>query len=243
MGVVGGVCRPECSGVALVCAMPLDMSYESSDEDGAPKAERKASPSNKAPNMNDTEAFPAALGSGAAPHGSQVPNGVNFASLVGKFTPPQQEEFDLSKPIKKVRKPISRISRVRDIYKSRDIVNKPLAHHWAVYADNGMIGPEKQAECVSSKCGVVECMREFFPMWNSGECVTAVSSGSHIRVFKSDMHTSPSVLDGMLEKGGKWAIPVSKAISRDMFEELSLYTLDERLGDAVVGTVYAIRDE
>lgn len=223
--------------------MPLDMSYESSDEEGAPpNPGAKASSGNKAPNMNDTEAFPAALGTGAAPHASQVPNGVNFASLAGKFTPPQQEEFDLTKPIKMVRKPISRISRVRDIYKSRDIVNVPLAHGWALYTDNGMIGPEKQAECVSNKCGEVQCMREFFPVWNRSERAGAVSSGSHIRLFKSDVHSSPSVLDGMLEKGGKWAIPVSKQISKDMFEELSLYILDERLGDAVVGGVYAIRE-
>lgn len=215
--------------------MPLNMSYDSDSDDDAPKkTERKVS-SNKAPSLSDTEAFPETLGGGAPVETSEVPN---FASL--SF---QQDEFDLNKPVAMVRKPITRLPRVRDMYKARDVVNKPLSNGWTLYVDNGIQGPEKQAECESEKCGTAEHMREFFPVWNSRSCSSTVASGSHVRMFKTDAHTSPSVLDTTLEQGGKWAIPVSKSISRGMFEELALYLLDERLGETVVGTVFAIRDD
>ena len=44
-------------------------------------------------------------------------------------------------------------------------------------------------------------------------------------------------------QGGKWAVAVSKDISRDMFEELCLYVMDERLGYLADGVLPAQHGE
>jgi hypothetical protein len=66
-------------------------------------------------------------------------------------------------------------------------------------------------------------------------------NGNNVRLFKAGV-TSPSALDETLEKGGKWAIAVSKHLSKEMFEELCLYVMDERLGYMADGCVLAVRD-
>jgi hypothetical protein len=216
--------------------MPVDLSNESESDDDVPKTQNvKRSQNNKAPSLSDTEAFPETLGGGAPTEAASVPN---FAGLAANFQSPGPA---LNKPAQIARKPITRLPRVRDIYKARDVASKPLSNTWTMYCDAGIQGSEKNAECESQSCGSVATMKEFFPVW--AKCASTVLPGSNIRMFKTDLHTSPSPLDTQLDQGGKWSIPVSKAISRDMFEELALYMLDERLGETVVGTVFAIRDE
>merc|ERR1711865_78948 len=217
--------------------MPVDMSYESDSDDDAPKTQNAKRSNNKAPSLNDSEAFPETLGGGAPVEASAVPN---FAGLAASF---QGQELAQSQRAEPVRKPVMRLPRVHKIYKDRSVANKPLSNDWTLYVDEGIQGSEKSAECESTSCGTIHTMKEFFPAWTSRNCSHTVMPGSNIRLFKTDQHTSPSVLDTTLEQGGKWSIPVSKTISRDMFEELALYLLDERLGETVVGTVFAIRDE
>jgi hypothetical protein len=217
--------------------MPVDMSYESDSDDDAPETQNAKRSNNKAPSLNDSEAFPETLGGGAPVEASAVPN---FAGLAASF---QGQELAQSQRAEPVRKPVMRLPRVHKIYKHRSVANKPLSNDWTLYVDEGIQGSEKSAECESTSCGTIHTMKEFFPAWTSRNCSHTVMPGSNIRLFKTDQHTSPSVLDTTLEQGGKWSIPVSKTISRDMFEELALYLLDERLGETVVGTVFAIRDE
>jgi len=216
--------------------MPVDMSYESDSDDDVPKTQN-AKHSNKAPSFNDSEAFPETLGGGAPVEASAVPN---FAGLAASF---QGQEHASNQQTEVVRRPITRLPRVHKIYQDRSVASKPLSNNWTLYVDEGIQGSEKSAECESTSCGTIHTMKEFFPVWNSRNCSHTVMPGSNIRLFKTDLHTSPSVLDNTLEQGGKWSVPVSKNISRDMFEELALYLLDERLGETVVGTVFAIRDE
>lgn len=130
---------------------------------------------------------------------------------------------------------------MQKIYRDRSLASKPLSNNWTLYVDEGLT--DQSTECESTNCGAINTMKEFFPVWTGFNCSHTVAAGSNIRLFKTDHHTSPSVLDIALEQGGKWSIPVSKTISRDMFEELALYLLDERLEETVVGTVFAIRDE
>jgi len=220
--------------------MPLDMSYESdSSEEASPqKPQRKNN--NRAPSLDDAEAFPETFGAGSAPT-QGIPSGVDFASLAGKFTPDETNEFDLTQPRPMQRKTITRISRLREMYyKSRDLCNKPLGTHWSLYVDSGIQGPEKSVECESQLLGNVPTTKAFEPLISPVR--QGLSSGSNVRLFKSNGLTSPSMLDEILEKGGKWSVAVSKDLSRDMFEELCLYVLDERLGWAVDGCVYAVRD-
>jgi hypothetical protein len=217
--------------------MPVDMSYESDSDDDAPKTQNAKRSNNKAPSLNDSEAFPETLGGGASVEASAVPN---FAGLAASF---QGQEIIRAQRAEIVRKPITRLPRVHKIYQDRSVANKPLSNNWTLYVDDGIQGSEKSAECESTSCGTIHTMKEFFPAYNGRNCSHTIMPGSNIRLFKTDQHTSPSVLDTTLEQGGKWSIPVSKTISRDMFEELALYLLDERLGETVVGTVFAIRDE
>lgn len=213
------------------------MSYESDSDDDAPKTQNAKRSNNKAPSLNDSEAFPETLGGGAPVEASAVPN---FAGLAASF---QGQEIIQAQRAEIVRKPITRLPRVHKIYQDRSVANKPLSNNWTLYVDEGIQGSEKSAECESTSCGTIHTMKEFFPAYNGRNCSHTNMPGSNIRLFKTDQHTSPSVLDTTLEQGGKWSIPVSKTISRDMFEELALYLLDERLGETVVGTVFAIRDE
>eukprot|EP00656_Telonema_subtile_P001225 TRINITY_DN10570_c0_g1_i4.p1 TRINITY_DN10570_c0_g1~~TRINITY_DN10570_c0_g1_i4.p1 ORF type:complete len:280 (+),score=48.91 TRINITY_DN10570_c0_g1_i4:240-1079(+) len=220
--------------------MPLDMSYESdsSEEESPVKTQRKNN--NKAPSLNDTEEFPESFGAGApAP---AVPSGVNFASLAGKFVPDETNEFDLSQSRPMQRRTVTRIARLREMYyKSRDLCNKPLGAVWSLYVDSGIQGPESSVECESKLMGNVGTTKAFDPLIAPLR-QAGLASGSNVRLFKSNGLTSPSALDETLAKGGKWAVPVSKELSREMFEELCLYVLDERLGWAADGCVFAVRD-
>merc|ERR1712195_303638 len=210
--------------------MPVDMTYESDSEDDQPKTQSGLP---RSPSFDDSEAFPETLGGASPVRASAVPN---FAGLAASF----QGHVSTSQT-QTVRKPIRRLPRVHKIYQDRSVASKPLSNNWTLYVDEGL--QDQNAECESTNCGTINTMKEFFPVWTGFNCSHTVATGSNIRLFKTDQHTSPSVLDTALEQGGKWSIPVSKTISRDMFEELALYLLDERLGEAVVGTVFAIRDE
>merc|ERR1711957_549316 len=210
--------------------MPVDMTYESDSEDDQPKTQSGLP---RSPSFDDSEAFPETLGGASPVRASAVPN---FAGLAASF----QGHVSTSQT-QTVRKPIRRLPRVHKIYQDRSLASKPLSNNWTLYVDEGL--QDQNAECESTNCGTINTMKEFFPVWTGFNCSHTVATGSNIRLFKTDQHTSPSVLDTALEQGGKWSIPVSKTISRDMFEELALYLLDERLGEAVVGTVFAIRDE
>merc|ERR1712086_105371 len=210
--------------------MPVDMTYESDSEDDQPKTQSGLP---RSPSFDDSEAFPETLGGASPVRASAVPN---FAGLAASF----QGHVSTSQT-QTVRKPIRRLPRVHKIYQDRSLASKPLSNNWTLYVDEGL--QDQNAECESTNCGTINTMKEFFPVWTGFNCSHTVMPGSNIRLFKTDQHTSPSVLDTTLEQGGKWSIPVSKTISRDMFEELALYLLDERLGEAVVGTVFAIRDE
>merc|ERR1712195_128283 len=210
--------------------MPVDMTYESDSEDDQPKTQSGLP---RSPSFDDSEAFPETLGGASPVRASAVPN---FAGLAASF-----QGHVSTVQTQTVRKPIRRLPRVHKIYQDRSLASKPLSNNWTLYADEGL--QDQNAECESTNCGTINTMKEFFPVWTGFNCSHTVATGSNIRLFKTDQHTSPSVLDTALEQGGKWSIPVSKTISRDMFEELALYLLDERLGEAVVGTVFAIRDE
>lgn len=125
-------------------------------------------------------------------------------------------------------------------YKTRDLCNKPLGTEWTLHVDSGIQGPEKSAECESQLLGNVYTTKAFDPLISPVR--RGLTPGSNVRLFKSNGLTSPSMLDETLEKGGKWSVAVSKDLSRDVFEELCLYVLDERLGWAADGCVYAVRD-
>lgn len=125
-------------------------------------------------------------------------------------------------------------------YKSRDLCNKPLGTQWSLYVDSGIQGPEKSVECESQLLGSVSTTKAFDPLISPIR--RGLSPGSNVRLFKSNGLTSPSMLDEILEKGGKWSVAVSKDLSRDVYEELCLYVLDERLGWAADGCVFAVRD-
>ena len=57
-------------------------SYESDSDDDAPKTQNAKRSNNKAPSLNDSEAFPETLGGGAPVEASAVPN---FAGLAASF--------------------------------------------------------------------------------------------------------------------------------------------------------------
>merc|ERR1711865_189228 len=148
--------------------MPVDMSYESDSDDDAPKTQNAKRSNNKAPSLNDSEAFPETLGGGAPVEASAVPN---FAGLAASF---QGQELAQSQRAEPVRKPVMRLPRVHKIYKDRSVANKPLSNDWTLYVDEGIQGSEKSAECESTSCGTIHTMKEFFPAWTSRNC-------SHIR--------------------------------------------------------------
>jgi len=215
------------------------MSYESDSEEETPQKPQKKN-NNRAPSLDDAEAFPETFGAGTA-QAQGIPSGVDFASLAGKFTPDETNEFDLTQARPMQRKTITRISRLREMYyKSRDLCNKPLGTQWSLYMDSGIQGSEKTAECESQLLGSVHTTKAFDPLMKPVRL--GLSPGSNVRLFKSNGLTSPSMLDETLEKGGKWSVAVSKDLSKDVFEELCLYVLDERLGWAADGCVYAVRD-
>lgn len=125
-------------------------------------------------------------------------------------------------------------------YKSRDVARAQLSKSWSLYIDSGLQGPEKSAECQSKLLGNIETTRALEPL--IAPLRQPLGSGTNVRLFKNHNLTSPSALDENLEKGGKWAFAVSKEISRDMFEELCLYVMDDRLGYLADGCVFAVRD-
>jgi len=207
------------------------MSYESSDDEVSPSRTNSAK-SNKVPSLNETD-FPETFGSG----GLQPQSGISFAALNFDGQDQSAVSQDAAQPARRV---VTRISRLREMYyKSRDVARAPLGKTWSLFVDGGLQGPEKNAECQSKLLGQAETTRAFEPL--IAPLRQPLGSGSNVRLFKS-IFSSPSALDEGLEKGGKWAVAVSKDISRDMFEELCLYVMDERLGYLADGCVFAVRD-
>lgn len=215
-------------------AFAVSHDYESDSSD---EAVNQPSPTkgkgNKVPSFNETD-FPETFGAAPAP----APAGISFAALNfdGEDVPTSQDQ-DQQRP----RRVVTRIHRLRDMYyKSRELARTPLSKTWNLWVDSGLQGPEKTAECDSTFLGEVETSRAFHPLISPLIAFDS-SSGTNIRLFKNSF-TSPSALDESLEKGGKWAFSVSKNISKDMFEELCLYAMDDRLGYLADGCVLAVRD-
>jgi hypothetical protein len=82
-------------------------------------------------------------------------------------------------------------------------------------------------------------VQEFNSAWREME-KKPQDEGSNVRLFRSE-YENPSPENDKLAKGGKYQIRVSKAIAQDMFEELCLYLMDNRLDNAVVGVCWCIR--
>merc|ERR1712159_307139 len=111
-----------------------------------------------------------------------------------------------------------------------------------MYHDEGMPPgvSEKKAACEMATVGsTITSVQDFNSAWRDVEKLPK-DEGTNVRLFRSE-YESPNPENDKLEKGGKYQLRVSKAIAQDMFEELSLYMMDSRLDNAIVGVCWCIR--
>jgi hypothetical protein len=218
--------------------MPIDANYDDDDE----IIETKTKKPSKL-DVNDSEAFPdGGFGSASAP-AAAAPGGKSFASLASEVLPEQKGGLDLTGGgpirIKVARPPVKpRITKVRAAYKSDE--TKRMGN-FTMFHDEGMPAgvSEKKATCEMSTVSSISNIKDL----NSALRDLAklpMDDGANVRLFSSNFD-EPSPAHHDLEKGGKYQIRVSKAISLEMFEELCLYFMDGRIDNAVVGLCYCIR--
>lgn len=197
--------------------------------------------SNKAPSLNDTEAFPDA-GWGTGSVSAAPANGKSFASLTAESGPPEKAAGDLGDgPIRiKVKRPPQkpRITKVRENYRG----DLKKIGTYSMYHDEGVPAgvSEKKAPCAMDLVGKIESVKDL------NKCLRDVKNlsrdeGVNIRVFKAQ-YEEPSAASDDFEKGGRYQISVGKDIAENMFEELAIYLMDSRLENAIVGVCWCIRD-